>query len=464
MTAHFTDLTELATQLRALTDAQRPVVLDESVLNATTVAAVAAAFCLPAGDHLTVSGIASADAAAPSGGVLTLSTGTAPALKQTAVPVTLAFWIKDGVLQLSVTAAMPGDWTFTDSFPGLTLFPFDVLPVSGAHFVWTTVEQSRFAWPGDSGATADLKPGLNLLCRLGLGGAPQGTGAHPALELVSTLLGSVIGQGTLRAHGPFAPTKGQVLPVGTLSVAVGGGQGFSIGHAPYTLSLSDPRVAVRIGIADATHPVQDVDLLIQGLFQHVLDVSVAIPSGGGGYQVSTRPLPHSGSITTLIESLPGGSNITQYLPAELSTVFSAVGLDTFALAVSTTPPAVGYLGVSLSTLEQWTLIPGLLVLDQLRLVVETVDPTGMNRTSVEIAAQAGFLPDIFPDPFDITVELEHQSSWDVTSVSGSHPGAVKLGPLLDGLLVTSNGALTPDVEHVYAAGVSVVTAGSRSFS
>ncbi|WP_052441575.1 DUF6603 domain-containing protein [Streptacidiphilus anmyonensis] len=424
MTGPFTDLTALAAHLRGLAAAHEPITFDQTILAAPEAGALATAFALPDQQFLTVTGVASGDIGDPTGNVLTVGTGTAAVLRVADVPIALSLWIADGALQLSVTATMPDGWTFTDSFTGLALFPFDVSTVSGARFVYGTVEQSAFTWPGEDGTSVDLAPGQNLLCRIGLGGVAGLAG----------LLGQVIGDDmSLRCFGPFAPTTGQLLPVGMLTAPIGG-SGFSIGAAPYGLSLTDPRVAVRIGTADDdTAPLQDVDLLVLGTFQQVLQVSVSIPMAGAVYRVSTTPLPASHSITALVESLPGGAGFTDYIPAELTSVFSSVGLDNFAMTVTTTP-GVGYFGLSLSTLQPWPLIDDVLVLDGLNLVIETVDPSGLDWTSARIAARARFLPDIFTGEFDFTVGLEKQTSWEVSSVSGSYYGSVDLGDLVAGLL------------------------------
>ena len=424
MTAPFTDLGALAAHLRSLADAHQPVVLDDSIRAATSATAIAVAFSLPVGQSLRVTGIAPGDIGDPIDGVLTISTGTGPVLRLTGVPIALSFWIAGSTLQLSVTATMPGHWTFTDSFTDLTLFPFDSVTVSDARFVYSSVEQPTFSWPGEEHTTIDLLPGQNLLCRLGLGG----------VSLVANLLGAVIGKdNSFRCYGPFAPTAGQQLPVGTLTASIDT-SGFSIGTAPNALSLAAPRVAVRIGTADdGTNPVQEVDLLVLGTFQRVLQVSVAIPMAGDLYQVSTTPLPGDGSVTSLIESLPGGAGFTDYIPAELNSIFASVGLDNFTMAVNTTP-AVSYLGLSISTLQSWPLITDVLVLEGLNLVVEVLDPAGLNWTSVWIAARAEFLPHIFTGEFDFAIGLEKQTSWEVSSVSGSYHGAVNLGDLVAGLL------------------------------
>ena len=424
MTAPFTDLTALAAHLRSLADAHQPIVLDDTILDMTTATALAIAFALSAGQNLGVAGVAPGDIGDPTDHVLTISTGTGSVLQLNDVPIALSFWIAGGTLQLSVTATMPGHWTFTDSFTGLTLFPFDSLTVSDARFVYSSVEQPTFSWPGEEHTTIDLQPGQNLLCQLGLGG----------VSLVANLLGAVIGNdNSFRCYGPFAPTAGQQLPVGTLTASIGT-SGFSIGTAPNALSLAAPRVAVRIGTADDdTNPIQEIDLLVLGTFQRVLQVSVAIPMAGDLYQVSTTPLPGDGSVTSLIKSLPGGAGFTDYIPAELNSIFASVGLDNFTMAVNTTP-AVSYLGLSISTLQPWPLITDVLVLEGLNLIVEVLDPSGLNWTSVWIAARAEFLSHIFTGEFDFAIGLEKQTSWEVSAVSGSYHGSVTLGDLVGGLL------------------------------
>jgi hypothetical protein len=449
MSAPFTDLTTLAAYLRSLAAKNQPITLDGTVLDAATAAALATAFALPGGQSLTVTGVAPGDIGAPKNNLLTITTGIGSVLRLAKVPITLSFWIAAGTLQLSVTATMPSTWKFTDSFPDLTLFPFDSLTVSAARFVYSTIEQPAFSWPGRSGTVIDLGPGQNLLCLLGPGGVP----------MLAGLLGAAIGQGTsLPCFGPFAPTAGQVLPVGTLSASVGG-SGFSIGTAPDALSLTNPRVAVRIGTADDDNDqVQEIDLLVLATFQQVLQVSVAVPAAGGSYQVSITPLPSGGSISNLIKSLPGGSGFTGYIPAELAPLFSTVGLDNFAMTVSSTQ-AVSYLGLSISTLQPWPLIPGVLVLTGLSLIIEVLDPSGLDSTSVRIAAQAAFLPNIFTGTSDFNVELENQTSWQIGTVSGSYDGSVNLGDLVAGLL-GSQGSVPQALRGISFSGFGITATRS----
>ncbi|MFJ4682440.1 DUF6603 domain-containing protein [Streptomyces sp. NPDC088789] len=440
-------LTDLAAHLRGLAGAGKPVVLDDAVVGASTAAALATAFALPPTQRLTLTGVAPADISGPTAGVLTVGPGTASVLKKTGVPITLAFTFTGGTLQTLVTAKMPGDWKFQHSFPALTMFPFDVLTVSNALFVYSTAAQSAFAWPGESAAVA-VEPGLNLLCRLGFGG----------VSMAGALLGDLTGPRTWLAHGPFSPVTGEALPVGALSAAIGSSQGFSIGHQPYALALTDPRATVKIGTTDDLTPVQDVDLLIEGTFQQKLKVSVAVPVTGGAYRLSTAPLkPGDGSVASLLNSLPrpGGAPVTDHLPAELRAVFTEIGLDDFTLAVRTSPPRVTYAGISISTAPtaKWAIIQDVLELDGLRLAVETLDPSGLNWTTVRISANAGFLPRVFTRPFEFTAVLERRSSWQVASVSGAYPGSVSLGSLIG--LAAGGADLPQELRDIKLTDISV---------
>jgi hypothetical protein len=418
-----TDLTTLAGQLRSQASASSTITLDGSVLPVAVVAAIAAAFTLPAGTSLTVTGVKDTDVPTPSGNQLTISAGTAAVLSLENVPIGLTFAVSGNALEVIVSATMAASWTFSDSFAGLDTFPFADLTVTDARFVFTTAEQPAYPWPADPSSTIELATGLNFLSDVGLGG----------FSLIASLLGSVIGSNSFKFYGPFAPTAGQKLPVGTLLAPLGDSP-FAIGTAPNQLSLTNPAVAVQIGTADQdTNPIQDVDLLLQGEFQKDLLVALSVPVNGTSYTVSTTPLPNQSSITSLIESLPGGAGFTDYIPSELSTVFSEIGLDNFTMVVDTTP-AVTFLGLSVSTLKPWPVVTDVLVLEGLNLVVEVVEPAGLDWTRVLIEAQAKFLPSIFTGEFDFTVGLDKLTSWEVSTVSGSYAGAVNLGDIVGGLL------------------------------
>jgi hypothetical protein len=429
------DMSTLATDLREqATTAHSQIVLDASVIPADMASDIATAFALPAGSGLTVTGVAAADVPDPVDDRLTISTGAASVLNVSRAPIVLTFSAPGGALELIVAVDMGSSWTFTDSFAGLDGFPFSDLTISDAHFVYTTAAHPAYQWPTDTASTVGLAAGPNLLCDAALGG----------FSLIASLVGSALGTGSHKLFGAFGPAANQRLPVGTLRAPLGDAT-FSIGTAPNDLALGSPAVAVRVGTADDdTNPIQDVDLLLEGTFQETLVVSVSIPESGSSYTFSTTPVPGAGSVTRLIEALPGGQGFTTYIPSELSSVFSEVGLDDFTMVVDATP-AVTFLGLAISTTQPWTVITDVLVLEEMGLVLEVVDPGGLDWTRVLIAAEADFLPHIFTGRFDFAVTLDKQEAWEVASVSGGYEGAVDLGDIVAGLLGDSNSV--PSVLH-----------------
>lgn len=418
------DLNTLASDLRAQAKATAKIVLDKRVFSDDAVRTrIRTAFALPAGTDLTIQGVTDSDIHDPSNGVLAISGGKTAILKKDGVPVTLTFTSPGGALQLIALAEMGPSWKLEQSFEDVDTFPFNLLTISDAHFVYSTVAQPEYVWPNES-KTIRLEPGLNFL-------------SHVTFKPVATLkslLEKVVDNWNLsfKFYGPFTAIAGHPLPVGKLRAPLAE-KPFSVGVAPNALTLSDPAIAVRIGAPTEERPWQKVELVVEGNLQK-LQVAVGIPMHGGGFEVSTVPLPHSSSIDQIIQSLPGGTAFRQYLPQELTSIFANVGLDNFSLFVST-EPKVTYLGLSIRTEQPWDVIPTILKLETLSLEIQTIEPTDLNWTRVHIAARSKFLPQVFDKGiFSFTVDLEKQTAWELKSIGGSYFGCVSLGNIVRGIL------------------------------
>lgn len=421
------DLKQLADSLRQQATTNSAVVLDDTVFTGAVVAAIRSAFALPSATNLTISDVQASNVPEPVDGVLTISGGKVSVFKQTKVPVSVTFTSPGSALQAIIVVELADNWNFKDSFAGLDRFPFNLLTTSGGRFVYTTVKQSQYPWPGERESKIELAAGLNFLAHVTFQHLPE----------LQNLLKPVIGDLSLslKFYGPFTPKDGQRLPVGKLRAPLGEGS-FEVGADKFKLSVSTPAIVVEIGEATDELPLQEIDLLVEAVFQKTLTVAVAIPVDGGALEVSTVPLPHYGSIKDLIRMLPGGSDFEHYIPTELSNIFANVVLNNFSLVVSPTPkPRVTYLGLSIGTIEPWKLITGVLELKRLSLEVEMIDPAGESSwTGVQIEAKADFLPEIFHGEFDFTVKLEKQTSWQVQTISGAYFGWVKLEDIVKGIL------------------------------
>ncbi|MFI5845015.1 DUF6603 domain-containing protein [Catenuloplanes sp. NPDC051500] len=406
--------------------AGQPVQIDATVLPSDA-AAIRTAFMLAA--PFTLTGVTPADVPDPVGGELLL-TGTAPLLGLASVAVTVEFT----ATTTTVVATMPAGWRFSDSFPGLDVLPFNGFSLAGTVFVYTVGPVDAYRWPADPAVTVRLDAGLNLLTAATLGGD------NPATDL----LGAIVHANAMRMYGPFQPTAGQSLPIGTLRATVTDTP-FTVGTGEHTLSLGRPVIGVRITPATG-ETAQRIAFIVEGTLQDTLVVTAVLPDRVGGvYGLEVRPETGHGAIGELLAKLPGGSTATAHLPDELSHLFNAVALDAWAMSVDTAPPAVNFVSVSLSTTGQWTIIdvdvvPGGLILTGLLLTVEVLDPAGTASTRVLVDADATFMPTVFPGGFEFRVEVVRTTTWEVETVSGAYRGSTTIGAIVHGV----TGASVPD--------------------
>jgi len=447
------DLTALAKNLRKQAATNSTLILDDTVFASSVLDDIRTAFALPAGKNLTVKGVRESDVPAhPTGGVLEISAGTASMLNQTAVGIGLTFTAPGGSLEAVITGTMGEAWKFSDSFEGLDFFPFDELNTSDAQFVYATTEHRQFEWPGDPSFTIDLAPGLNFLSGIKLDSFP----------LLAGLLG--IGSTAVKKfYGPFAPTRGQALPVGEIRAPLNS-SGFTIGKTPFDLTLSSPAAAVRIGKSQPENLLQAIDLVVLADLQNTLEFAVGIPTSGSRLSVNTKPLAPGESIKNLIKSLPGGSDWENYIPAELEDIFAEVGLDNFSMIFDLgETKKVSFVGLAISTVKPWEIIKDVLILEGSKLHIQFIDPTGLNWTKVSIKASADFLPHVFKGEFDFSVELDKTSEWEIDTISGVYFGNVNLGELVEGL-VGSKASVPSELQDVVFSdfGVTVINAGSAA--
>jgi hypothetical protein len=412
------DLGALAQHFLAQVAAKSNVVLDAAVLSDAVRADVRAAFLTGEAD-LAVADVRQDGIRQPDRDTLTVTGGTARVLNQDGVGIALSFSASTSGLDLTVTATMGVSWTFADSFPGLDMFPFAELTVSGAVFAYTTAPRADVSVPGEKRIA---EQGMNIFGHLGFGGFP------PLAELLGTLLGKE----ALACSGRFGPKAGQSLPVGTIRVPLASGA-FKIGQPPdFGFSLDDPSIAVTVGESGDRSPVQEIALAVEAQFDHRLTVRVGVPVSGGTVILGAWPLPGQ-SVKDLIRILPGGGYFTDHMPTEVASYFDAVALDAFTMIVGV-PASVRLVALSVGTTKPWPLIDKVLTLTRMNFQINVGDPTGASWTRIFIAAEAKFLPAIFTGPFDFTLGLRHDTSWQLDTIVGSYSGAVSLATLVGGLL------------------------------
>lgn len=416
-------LTEIAGTLRSRARSGSAVVLDAGVVPDSTLRdRIRLAFGLPATDDLTLTGLKAGDIPDPRNDALEIAKGRAAILGRTNVPVRVRFSVSGGKIQVLVVATMASGWSFEASFPSLPTFPFGILPISSARFVFATEAQPAFPWPDDPTRPVRLEAGLSFLGEIGLSGVAG----------LPFLLGSGAGAGSFRLFGSFSPVAGQALPVGKLQAPLAS-SGFSVGAGPYKLDLGTPTLAVLIPRSDDS-PIQWVELLVEAEMGGNLAVSIGLSPSGSTFAVRVRPKPGV-STSDLLPLVPGGSELSQHIPAELTTVFDHVGLVDFRMVLDTSP-AVTWVEVAGGTVKPWKLVPDVLTLQDLTLrVASRPSKTGGSKL-VSIDASAEFFPDVFPGTFGFSVELAQQTSsaktsWQIQDIRGYYDGRVSLRDIVD---------------------------------
>ena len=445
------DLNTLASYLRGQAAAHSTIVIDTSVFSdETTLAGIRSAFGLSSGANLTISGVEASQIPDPMDGVLKISAGKASVFKREP-RMNLTFTTPGNDLQAIIVAEMDEGWNFKNSFKSLDTFPFNKLKLINPRFVYTTVAQAEHPWPGEQTSKIELVAGLNFLSHVTFEHVPQIQDLLKPLGIDWLL--------ALKFYGAFSPVPRQILPVGKLRASLVDKE-FTIGADPVRLTLGKPAIAVEIGPAYEDDLLQPIDLLVEAEFQKVFDVAVAIPVDGGAFEVVTTPKSTSGSIDELIEKLPGVESLATYIPQELKQVFAAVSFDHFSLVVAPNM-TVTHVGLAVSTTKPWKL--GALELTDLRLGIETIDPSGLNSKRVHIAAKAAFERKIFEDgDFLFTVELEKLNSWQVTTITGAYNRSVSLGKI-----VGSSRSVPAALKNIVFSDFGVVVskeAGDSSYS
>ena len=432
------DLNTLVITLREQAAAKSKIVLDNSVLpDAAVRQKIRAAFALKIDSDLTIAGVTPGDIKEPGAdGVLKIDAGKADLLEQKDVPMVLSFTATNGTIDVVIVAKMSDSWQFKNSFKDLDTFPFTQLDISHARFVYSTVVQSSFVWPDDSDYKIRLEEGLSFLSDV----TPTFVTSIPSP--VRELIGNV----SRKLYGSLKPEDGQNWPVGTLRAPLTDAR-FEIGDDTIKLSLGAPKLAVRIGKGTDDFPVQPLDLLVEAELQNGLRIGVAIPVSGDALEVSATPLLPDAPIAALIKQLPGG-DFGKYIPQELDSleVFDKVGLKNFSLIVNS-DRKVSYVGLSISTLKEWDLIPSLLTLKELSLNLETVAPVSLDSMRAHISGSATFLRQIFTDDLSFDVELEKQDSWKVKTISGAYYGTVSLSKIVSAVLA-GRVTVPSELEHI----------------
>jgi hypothetical protein len=433
------DLTTLAEQLKTQATNNNSIVLDQTLLSSDQLKQISLGFMLGDDKNLTIEGVTPSDIPAPQDDSLTIEVGTSSLLNQKSVPTKLIFTINDNKAQVLIAAKMSASWAFKDSFPNLVQFPFSNLTLTDTYFIYAPAHQSSYQpWSDKPQETITLEAGLNFAAWLTLDG----------FSSILTLLTDIIGADTsYKFFGPFTPTADAKYPVGTLSSLLST-KDFFIGYDPLLLRISNPTFVTQISKPEKL--IQDIDLELQGMSSLGLDFSLGISSTGDSLTFGATPIAGEPFTADKIMQLPGGGDFQSFIPSELENIFKEVGLKYFTLVMLTKTQKVGYIELSIGTVEPWDVLPNVIKLENIVLMLNMSNPSGSNSlTAVSLVATAQILPNLFTGDFTFAISIQkaNQRQWQVTSIRGQYIGIIKLSDIVNVILgsVTSVPAELNDV-------------------
>ncbi|MCG8476295.1 MAG: hypothetical protein MI784_12580 [Cytophagales bacterium] len=428
--------------------------LNSSILPESQLSSIQNAFMLDKNAPLTLEGLKSIPAA--ENGQLAVQGGTASILNVHNVPVELVFRTAGNQINLLISASMSADWTFSESFSGLTGYPFQSSSIKNACFVYSSVSLKAFSpWSHDSSVKVPLSQGLNFTSELDF------ADFSPLLSLLGKILKV---NASYPFYGPIKPNQGK--PSGTLVAPIGNSD-FDLGYSPYDFSLSDPSFLTQISEPNANLP--SVSLYLQAVSSLGMTCRLLLPDTDDGI-FTLDASPKSGNtigLSEIIARLPGGEGFSSYIPAELESLADSITLKDYSMSFSPAKKAVTDIKILVS-LYSWEIIPNILQTKSLDLTADLQFKNNeLNETDVSISGSASVLPTVFSQPFQLSATVsESEGKWKLNSINCKSTNSVLLGRLTYRLL--GSNTLIPEVLQYIAFTDIALTVdpskGSYSFS
>jgi hypothetical protein len=357
---------------------------------------------------------------------LTVS-GSFDALGVTGLRATIVFQALGTAVSFVLDAPLPGDWTFTTSFPRLAGFPFDDVETDGSTYLFSTGKVASYRWGDEAIALAE---GLNFA-----GFATIGEALAPLLMLVPGARQKPV------LSGPIEPTV-TISPVARPDLELAAG--LFEGPLPPLgfLELTDAELGVEV----------TTEAIVEGQEQYAaafllaklgatgseieLDCRIEVSANLSNLRMVVGP-PASKAITIEdIFALMGGRTWYSTIPGPLQALFSSVGFKGMEASISTNggTPQLQAIGVTVGSTSPWPLW------DEWR--IDTVDfswliaePLGKApRVSGTFGGAAHFFPSVFTGIFYASISTD-------LFIAASYQGDVKLSKVLEEL---APGTVLPD--------------------
>ena len=313
-------------------------------------------------------------------------------------------------------------WQFGDSFPKLTIYPFDEIVANASRAIYDSRDGDYLApWTDKPDRKIQLSKGLNLASWLTL----------DIFNGAATLLQEVLSATQAYCFsGPVVIDPSLSYPMMLLSSPLPGAA-FTV---PPSLAIDDLAVIIEISDADQTFGMQELSLRLAGDVDVLsLQFGAEIRSYSDVLSFYAEPMAGKTVGMTQIMQLPGGDNFSQYIPDLLKTAFNSATLQSFRINEAPDKSiALTSLLIGSNAGYRWEVVPQVFVLDSVALQLDVWNLSSI-AVAVSFKASAKVLPNLFDGNFDVYVSVTNQSvgGWQVETVSGRYEGLIKLGDFVD---------------------------------
>ena len=440
------------------------IVLNEEILSQEKVNEIRQVFWLEENEYFQVNNITLEDIPDPQGNILEIFAGRTallPLLQQTFIAPKLIFKLEENnVISCLIALRLNEDWSFKESFLNLTdIFPFNdnVILFSDSYFIYSSQAQFEYLpWlvipsgvVDPQNGLIDLKAGLNFASWIKLD--IFSTATDWLKEVIDT-------NRKYKCWGTLTPRRVNPYPVIKLTAPL---LGSNLNLAD-KLALGNP--AIIIEITEPIRLIQRIGLRL-AVSTEDLEFSVNLSRSSPGLSFNARPKQGREFTADKILNLPGGEDFQSFIPDELSQAFENCALRQFSIVVARLK-AITFISLSIGTPKdfQWELIPDVIILENIFLQVESLNPNSFNSfTSVFLRASCQLFPNIFPGTFDFRLELEKGggNKWEIGGISGRYYGNVPLSSLA-AEIIGSDATVPEELKNINFSefGVSIIRQGT----
>ncbi|MGN7824394.1 DUF6603 domain-containing protein [Chitinophaga sp. 22536] len=425
------DITQLIAKLRSDTAASQQVVLNTDYLSDKQVSTMQGMVGLPSSRYVTIKQLNASDIPDADGNTVTITAGQADLLNQTAMPVKeLVFTVTNDTVDIILQLVLPASWTWTDSFPRLTIKPFSLLTtLSDSCFIYSTTPQS--AYQVSASGQIPLALGLNFSCLTNVSQIPK----------LPDILGASISD-NLRLYGAVDLTGNYAYPVMTLWVPLADTislKSLKLGGLQLKIETTAPSgfiQKIHMGLL-ATDGHFDLLFQLDSTSSLVITVSCTPHTAYAQTVTSLSQLSNSSIATALIN---GPSwHFENFVPATLISVFDSISFEA-GLSLTFSPDfKVREVKFMVYTKQGVTMPLGLFTLSNFQLNFRLTSPDTTPAAYVHMSMAAKIPLKTFTSDFIGTIDISTSDNtntngqWQIDTITASYPGIISFNDLINEL-------------------------------